>query len=204
MSAPSLRERVAGLCRFTFAGLGSRALLDNEQVACIATDGDARIAELAAEVERLRIAGMHRVKSLDLREECERLRAEVARLSAPVGVEPVATVVECSEVDIDGKPLAACEIDWYPNDLDQLPIGSLLYPESAIRALQARLAAADTQLSRVLHELAGSASLCWEPKPTGVFASSQASEFCSGAIEELRAILRGDAARTASTGEAGS
>ena len=54
---------------------------------------------------------------------------------------------------------------------------------------------ADGQLSRILHELAGSASLCWEPKPTGGFHSTQACEFVATAIEELRAILRDDAAR---------
>jgi hypothetical protein len=31
-------------------------------------------------------------------------------------------------------------------------------------------------LSRILHELAGAASLCWEPRPTGVFDSQQHSD----------------------------
>jgi hypothetical protein len=46
----------------------------------------------------------------------------------------------------------------------------------------------DLQLSRVLHEMAGSVSLCWEPKPTGVFESSKACEFVAAAISELRAM----------------
>src|SRR5574337_1147481 len=44
-------------------------------------------------------------------------------------------------------------------------------------------------LSRILHELAGSASLCWEPKPEGVFATEQALAFVESAITELRGRL---------------
>lgn len=40
--------------------------------------------------------------------------------------------------------------------------------------------------SRILHELAGAASLCWEPKPTGVFDSSKAILFVEEAIKKLR------------------
>lgn len=65
----------------------------------------------------------------------------------------------------------------------------------ALAAAQSVIAAADTQLSRVLHEMAGAVSLCWEPKPTGVFNSTQACEFVAAAIAELRAILHSDAAR---------
>lgn len=42
---------------------------------------------------------------------------------------PVAEVVDCSEVGIDGKPLALREIDWNPQDLDRLPAGTKLYAE---------------------------------------------------------------------------
>ena len=66
-------------------------------------------------------------------------------------------------------------------------------------ALATDLAAARAQnqecnllLSRVLHELAGSASLCWEPKPTGVFATELALGFVEDAIKELRAVLAGE------------
>jgi hypothetical protein len=74
--------------------------------------------------------------------------------------------------------------------------------ESDLRSLQeidelrADLAAARARnqecillLSRVLHELAGSASLCWEPKPMGVFDSQQAIGFVEAAIQELRSAL---------------
>ena len=54
-----------------------------------------------------------------------------------------------------------------------------------------RLQEVDGQLSRVLHEMAGSVSLCWTPKPTGEFDSTQACEFVANAIAELRAIIRG-------------
>jgi hypothetical protein len=49
-------------------------------------------------------------------------------------------------------------------------------------------AAVDLQLSRVLHEMAGSVSLCWIPKPSGEFDTSTAIEFVSNAIAELRSI----------------
>ena len=67
------------------------------------------------------------------------------------------------------------------------------------RKAEAALATARSQnqecnllLSRVLHELAGSASLCWEPKPTGVFATELALGFVEDAIDELRAALAGE------------
>jgi hypothetical protein len=47
----------------------------------------------------------------------------------------------------------------------------------------------DLPLSRVLHELAGAASLCWVPRPTGVFDSQAAIAHVERAIAELRAAL---------------
>ena len=71
--------------------------------------------------------------------------------------------------------------------------------ENECERLRQDLAAARAQnqecnllLSRVLHELAGSASLCWEPKPTGVFATELALGFVEDAIKELRAALAGE------------
>ena len=58
-----------------------------------------------------------------------------------------------------------------------------------LAAARARNKECDLLLSRVLHELAGSASLCWEPKPTGVFATELALGFVEDAIKELRAVL---------------
>jgi hypothetical protein len=55
-----------------------------------------------------------------------------------------------------------------------------------IRAEHGRPAAIG-QDSRILHELAGAASLCWEPKPTGVFDTSKAIRFVESALAELRA-----------------
>lgn len=40
--------------------------------------------------------------------------------------------------------------------------------------------------SRILHELAGAASLCWEPRPTGVFDSQEAIGYVEAALQELR------------------
>jgi hypothetical protein len=44
-------------------------------------------------------------------------------------------------------------------------------------------------LSEVLGQLTGSASLCWQPKPTGVFDPQQANKFVSEALDTLYADL---------------
>jgi len=64
---------------------------------------------------------------------------------------------------------------------------------ATIATLTRRLEEADRTLSRVLHELAGAASLCWEPKPAGVFDSEEALRHVGNAIAELRGILAGAA-----------
>lgn len=46
------------------------------------------------------------------------------------------------------------------------------------------------KLKEVLGELAGSASLCWDPKPTGVFDATCASRFVDEAIAQLGEIAR--------------
>jgi hypothetical protein len=63
--------------------------------------------------------------------------------------------------------------------------------EKHIRKLQDSINTADGMLSQVLHEMAGEASLCWDPKPAGVFDSSKAIVAVERAIEQLRSILRG-------------
>ena len=60
-----------------------------------------------------------------------------------------------------------------------------------IRNLRKRNEDTDRRLSLVLHELAGAASLCWEPNPSGVFDTGRALGFVEEAINELRATLRG-------------
>lgn len=42
-----------------------------------------------------------------------------------------------------------------------------------------------TDLKQVLGELAGYASMCWEPKPTGVFDSTQAGTAVQLAFEKI-------------------
>ena len=51
--------------------------------------------------------------------------------------------------------------------------------------------AQDAQFSRVLHELAGAASVCWKDGavPTGEFDSTQACEHVANAVEELRGYM---------------
>jgi hypothetical protein len=45
------------------------------------------------------------------------------------------------------------------------------------------------QLSRILHELAGAASMCWNPRPAGVFDSQEAIEHVVAAIQEIRSRM---------------
>jgi len=42
----------------------------------------------------------------------------------------------------------------------------------------------------ILGELAGSASLCWQPRPTGVFDSTEATKFVTQALSALREYYR--------------
>jgi len=46
------------------------------------------------------------------------------------------------------------------------------------------------QLSVVLHEMAGQASMCWDPRPLGVFDSTAAQVAVAQAIERLQAVAR--------------
>lgn len=54
-------------------------------------------------------------------------------------------------------------------------------------------------LSRILHELAGAASLCWEPRPTGVFDSQMAIQFVEQAIADIRSRMTTAPAEVPST-----
>lgn len=53
----------------------------------------------------------------------------------------------------------------------------------------AEMVADPLSLSRILHELAGAASLCWEPRPTGVFDSQLAIQFVEQALAEIRSRM---------------
>lgn len=44
--------------------------------------------------------------------------------------------------------------------------------------------------SELLGQLAGAASLCWEPRPTGVFDSTLASDFVNQSLKRLQEIKR--------------
>lgn len=45
------------------------------------------------------------------------------------------------------------------------------------------------EVSRILHELGGACSVCWDPIPVGVFDSTQAHERCEEAARELEALI---------------
>ena len=47
-------------------------------------------------------------------------------------------------------------------------------------------------LEEILRELAGYASLCWEPKPTGIFDAEEASKAVNSALASLREVMRNE------------
>ena len=103
---------------------------------------------------------------------------------------------EFLQCEVDGIPEPSGRGNYYGPDAALIAAAS---PDVVASLARIALAAVecDLTLSRVIHELAGAASLCWEPKPTGVFDSSLAINFCEKAIDELRAILRDGGLRDA-------
>lgn len=75
-------------------------------------------------------------------------------------------------------------------DVDVGGRGVTYVPEALLHNARAALSAADGMLSNVLHEMAGEASLCWSPRPAGVFESGEAVVAVERAIERLRTVLR--------------
>jgi hypothetical protein len=69
-------------------------------------------------------SGMTLVQLNAVTAERDALRAELADLREQ---KPVAEVIACNEVDLDGYPLGVHQLDWVPIDLDALPIGTKLY-----------------------------------------------------------------------------
>lgn len=49
----------------------------------------------------------------------------------------------------------------------------------------------DQEVLRILGELAGAASMCWEPTPTGVFDSTLAQSFVMKAYAEIESAMQG-------------
>ncbi len=58
-------------------------------------------------------------------------------------------------------------------------------------------------LSRILHELAGAASLCWTPRPSGEFDVQEAIKFVQAAIAEIEALRTALAAPQPAASQAG-
>ena len=111
----------------------------------------------------------------------ERLKME-AQIHAQEARTANATIAEIYRLCTDG---AGEPGNWHGAEPVRRKIESLRAECESLRASAKRV---DEQLSRILHEMAGSVSLCWEPKPTSVFDSSRAIEFVTAAIQELRAI----------------
>ncbi len=47
----------------------------------------------------------------------------------------------------------------------------------------------DKTIDKIIYELVGSASLCWEPKPHGVFDSTMADKFSKDALSDIRRLI---------------
>ena len=89
--------------------------------------------------------------------------------------------------DMDGSMEPSDDGEWVRfEDFDE----AIKALEAERDALRRAINLVDGDLSRVLHECAGAVSLCWEPRPTGAFQSTQACKFVAEYIAELRAPLR--------------
>lgn len=51
------------------------------------------------------------------------------------------------------------------------------------------------EIDRVVGECAGAVSMCWEPRPEGVFDSTQATTYVRGAADRLNSVLDTEADR---------
>lgn len=166
-SEPSLRERVE-----TLPGPFGSPI----SAAAIAAEDDATIAALRAEVASLLEKRAAVLLALN--------RSESARLTAPVGVEPVAFV----PIHPRTGPLWANTVPSLDNDRPSYPTNALVYA-SALAQLQARLDAAESLLRE--------SRKWWHPDPDGVGVILK-----DAAGVEIRAwMVRIDTARTASAKE---
>ncbi len=101
---------------------------------------------------------------------------------------PRATVQQALEALENGSP------DQYPEDA-----GVFYDAKDALRAALEQTVQAEPvtnnpdpyHLSRILHELAGSASMCWDHVDrAGVFQSTQAADVVAAAIAEIRQRMK--------------
>ena len=117
------------------------------------------------------------------------LRAALAEATIKdnLTVEPVAYVTGFSKGYATVQPVDPCLL---------MSVGMALYrsPPTSRESRQVEPVANDPgpyHLSRILHELAGAASMCWEHVDrAGVFQSTQAAEFVAAAIDEIRQRMK--------------
>lgn len=50
------------------------------------------------------------------------------------------------------------------------------------------------EIDRVVGECAGAVSMCWEPRPEGVFDSTQATTYVRGAADRIMSVLEAEIA----------
>jgi hypothetical protein len=53
----------------------------------------------------------------------------------------------------------------------------------------------ESEIHRVIGECAGAVSMCWEPRPEGVFDSTQAVTYVEGAVARVLSVMNAEADR---------
>jgi hypothetical protein len=53
----------------------------------------------------------------------------------------------------------------------------------------------ENEIRRVIGECAGAVSMCWDPRPIGVFDSTQAATYVEGAVARVLSVRAAEAAR---------
>jgi hypothetical protein len=91
------------------------------------------------------------------------VRQHNAALAPVAPGEPVARIIEGTEVDQDGNLLAAREIDWCAKDIDNLPVGTNLYPDLQPAPVAQPLM--DEQIDKAARTLAAAMDYPWEHMP---------------------------------------
>lgn len=116
-------------------------------------------------------------------------RAEAAAASARTDEEQAIARADKAEAERD---LLLDEIEALNLPVPFGPQNGKAWHEAVQESLDALRADAERlrqKLPEILGVLAGAASLCWEPRPTGVFDSSLASMFVDRALKECDAVL---------------
>ena len=64
----------------------------------------------------------------DRKETCDECGKAISPQMMPL--HECATIIACSEVDLEGNPIRARDIDWQEVDIADLPVGTKLYADA--------------------------------------------------------------------------